>query len=175
MTRIGVRVEDLFDTEVLTAKVEGALEVKNQLLAKVYNRRAVPVEEVVEELESYRDRLAPMVADTGLLLNSALDRGQTVLLEAGQATLLDVDHGTYPFGTPRAPTAGGPCTGTGIPPTRIDRVVAIAKAYATRVGEGPFPTELTDDVGEHLRKTGMEYGTTTGRPRRCGGVAARGG
>ena len=168
MNRIGIRVEDLFDTEVLTAKVEGVLEVKNQLLAKVYNRRAAAVEEVVEELEFYRDRLAPMVADTGLLLNSALDRGQTVLLEAGQATLLDVDHGTYPFVTSSSATAGGACTGTGIPPTRIDRVVAIAKAYATRVGEGPFPTELTDDVGEHLRKTGMEYGTTTGRPRRCG-------
>ena len=168
MNRIGIRVEDLFDTEVLTAKVEGVLEVKNQLLAKVYNRRAAAVEEVVEELEFYRDRLAPMVADTGLLLNSALDRGETVLLEAGQATLLDVDHGTYPFVTSSSATAGGACTGTGIPPTRIDRVVAIAKAYTTRVGEGPFPTELTDDVGEHLRRTGMEYGTTTGRPRRCG-------
>ncbi len=168
MNRIGVRVEDLFDTEVLTAKVEGVLEVKNQLLAKVYNRRSVSVEEVVEELQSFRDRLAPMVADTGLLLNSALDRGQTVLLEAGQATLLDVDHGTYPFVTSSSATAGGACTGTGIPPTRIDRVVAIVKAYTTRVGEGPFPTELTDDAGEHLRRTGMEYGTTTGRPRRCG-------
>jgi adenylosuccinate synthase len=168
MNRIGVRVEDLFDTEVLTAKVEGALEVKNQLLAKVYNRRAVTVEEVVEELEAFRDRLAPMVADTGLLLNQALDSGQTVLLEAGQATLLDVDHGTYPFVTSSSATAGGACTGTGIPPTRIDRVVAIVKAYTTRVGEGPFPTELTDAAGDHLRETGMEYGTTTGRPRRCG-------
>ena len=168
MNRIGVRVEDLFDSEVLTAKVEGALEVKNQLLAKVYNRRAVTVEEVVEELQSYRDRLAPMVADTGLLLNQSLDRGETVLLEAGQATLLDVDHGTYPFVTSSSATAGGACTGSGIPPTRIDRVVGIAKAYTTRVGEGPFPTELHDDAGERLRKTGMEYGTTTGRPRRCG-------
>ena len=168
MTRIGVRIEDLFDTEVLTAKVEGALDVKNQLLAKVYNRRAVAVEEVVEELVSYRDRLAAMVSDTGLLLNQALDRGETVLLEAGQATLLDVDHGTYPFVTSSSATAGGACTGSGIPPTRIDRVVGIVKAYTTRVGEGPFPTELHDDSGEHLRKTGMEYGTTTGRPRRCG-------
>jgi adenylosuccinate synthase len=168
MNRIGVRIEDLFDTEVLTAKVEGALDVKNQLLAKVYNRRAVAVEEVVEELVSYRDRLAAMVSDTGLLLNQALDRGETVLLEAGQATLLDVDHGTYPFVTSSSATAGGACTGSGIPPTRIDRVVGIVKAYTTRVGEGPFPTELHDDSGEHLRKTGMEYGTTTGRPRRCG-------
>jgi adenylosuccinate synthase len=168
MNRIGVRIEDLFDTEVLAAKVEGALDVKNQLLAKVYNRRAVAVEEVVEELVSYRDRLAPMVTDTGLLLNQALDHGETVLLEAGQATLLDVDHGTYPFVTSSSATSGGACTGSGIPPTRIDRVVGIVKAYTTRVGEGPFPTELHDDAGEHLRKTGMEYGTTTGRPRRCG-------
>ena len=109
-----------------------------------------------------------MVADTSLLLEQALDRGETVLLEAGQATLLDVDHGTYPFVTSSIATAGGACTGSGIPPTRIDRVIAIVKAYTTRVGEGPFPTELIDDIGEFLRKTGGEYGTTTGRPRRCG-------
>jgi adenylosuccinate synthase len=109
-----------------------------------------------------------MVTDTGLLLNQALDRGETVLLEAGQATLLDVDHGTYPFVTSSSATAGGACTGSGIPPTRIDRVISIVKAYTTRVGEGPFPTELNDDAGEHLRKVGQEYGTTTGRPRRCG-------
>jgi adenylosuccinate synthase len=109
-----------------------------------------------------------MVADTGLLLSEALDRGETVLLEAGQATLLDVDHGTYPFVTSSSATAGGACTGSGIPPTRIERVIGIAKAYTTRVGEGPFPTELLDDSGEFLRKTGAEYGTTTGRPRRCG-------
>jgi adenylosuccinate synthase len=123
---------------------------------------------VVDELLGYADRLRPMVADTGLLLNQALDRGETVLLEAGQATLLDVDHGTYPFVTSSSATAGGACTGSGIPPTRIDRVVGIVKAYATRVGEGPFPTELHDESGEFLRKTGHEYGTTTGRPRRCG-------
>jgi adenylosuccinate synthase len=112
-----------------------------------------------------------MVCDTGLLLNQALDRGETVLLEAGQATLLDVDHGTYPFVTSSSATAGGACTGSGIPPSRLDRVIAIVKAYTTRVGEGPFPTELDDDaegLGEHLRKVGQEYGTTTGRPRRCG-------
>ncbi len=109
-----------------------------------------------------------MVCDTGLLLNQALDRGETVLLEAGQATLLDVDHGTYPFVTSSSATAGGACTGSGIPPTRLDRVIGIVKAYTTRVGEGPFPTELHDDFGEHLRKIGAEYGTTTGRPRRCG-------
>jgi adenylosuccinate synthase len=168
MNRVGIRVQDLFDEKILTQKVEGVLELKNQILTKIYNRRAVTVEETVEELASYADRLAPMVCDTGLLLNQALDRGETVLLEAGQATLLDVDHGTYPFVTSSSATAGGACTGSGIPPSRLDRVIAIVKAYTTRVGEGPFPTELDDDFGEHLRKVGQEYGTTTGRPRRCG-------
>jgi adenylosuccinate synthase len=168
MNRVGIRVQDLFDEKILTQKVEGVLELKNQILTKIYNRRAVTVEATVEELLSYADRLAPMVCDTGLLLNQALDRGEVVLLEAGQATLLDVDHGTYPFVTSSSATAGGACTGSGIPPTRLDRVIGIVKAYTTRVGEGPFPTELHDDHGEFLRKTGAEYGTTTGRPRRCG-------
>jgi adenylosuccinate synthase len=168
MNRIGIRVQDLFDEGILRQKVEGALELKNQVLAKIYNRRAITVDEVVEELTEHRAALRPMVADTGLLLGQALDAGKTVLLEAGQATLLDVDHGTYPFVTSSNATSGGACTGSGIPPNRIDRVVAILKAYTTRVGEGPFPTELLDDMGEHLRKTGGEYGTTTGRPRRCG-------
>ena len=168
MNRIGIRIQDLFDEKILAAKVEGALELKNQLLTKVYNRRAVSVEEIVTQLRSYAERLAPMVCDTGLLLNQALDRGETVLLEAGQATLLDVDHGTYPFVTSSSATAGGACTGSGIPPMRLDQVIGIVKAYTTRVGEGPFPTELDDEHGEHLRKVGAEYGTTTGRPRRCG-------
>jgi adenylosuccinate synthase len=168
MNRIGVRVQDIFDEKILRQKIEGALDIKNQLLTKVYNRRAISVDEILDELLSRRDRLRPMVADTGLLLNEALDRGETVLLEAGQATLLDVDHGTYPFVTSSSATAGGACTGSGIPPTRIERVIGIVKAYTTRVGEGPFPTELLDDSGEFLRKTGVEYGTTTGRPRRCG-------
>ncbi len=168
MNRVGIRVQDLFDEGILRQKVEGALELKNQILVKVYNRRDVPVDVVVEELLGYVDRLRPMVADTPLLLEQALDRGDTVLMEAGQATLLDVDHGTYPFVTSSSATAGGACTGSGIPPTRIDRVIAVIKAYTTRVGEGPFPTELTDDMGEFLRKTGGEYGVTTGRPRRCG-------
>jgi adenylosuccinate synthase len=168
MNRIGVRIQDLFDEKILRQKVEGALDVKNQLLTKVYNRRAISVDEILDELLSRRDRLRPMVADTGLLLNAALDRGDTVLLEAGQATLLDVDHGTYPFVTSSSATSGGACTGSGIPPTRIRQVIGIVKAYTTRVGAGPFPTELVGDSGEFLRKTGDEYGTTTGRPRRCG-------
>jgi len=168
MSRTGIRVQDLFDEGILGQKVEAALEVKNQVLAKIYNRRAVVADEVVAELLSYAERLRPMVADTTLLLQQALDRGDTVLLEAGQATLLDVDFGTYPFVTSSNATAGGACTGSGIPPTRIDSVIAILKAYSTRVGEGPFPTELFDAQGEFLRKTGAEFGTTTGRPRRCG-------
>ena len=142
MNRLGIRVQDLFDEGILRQKVEGALDMKNQVLVKVYNRKAVAVDEVVEELLSYVDRVRPMVADTSLLLNQALDRGETVLLEGGQATLLDVDHGTYPFVTSSSATAGGACTGCGIGPRRVDKVIAVVKAYTTRVGEGPFPTEL---------------------------------
>jgi len=168
MNRVGIRVQDLFDEHILAQKVEGALAQKNPLLVKIYNRRAVSVEETVEDLLSYAERIRPMVADTTLVLNQALDRGDTVLFEAGQATMLDVDHGTYPFVTSSSATAGGACTGSGIGPTRIDRVIGVAKAYATRVGEGPFPTELFDADGDRLRSVGGEYGTTTGRPRRCG-------
>ncbi len=164
MNRIGIRVQDIFDEKILRQKVEGALDLKNQILTKVYNRRAATVDATVEELLAYADRLRPMVCDTGLHLNQALDRGEIVLLEAGQATLLDVDHGTYPFVTSSSATAGGACTGSGIPPMRLDQVIGIVKAYTTRVGEGPFPTELNDDFGEHLRKVGAEYGTTTGPP-----------
>jgi len=168
VNRIGIRIQDLFDEKILRSKVEGALELKNQILTKIYNRRGFTVDAVVEDLLAHADRLAPMVCDTGLLLGQALDRGETVLLEGGQATLLDVDHGTYPFVTSSSATAGGACTGSGIPPTRMDRIIGIVKAYTTRVGEGPFPTELHDDMGEFLRKTGAEYGVTTGRARRCG-------
>jgi adenylosuccinate synthase len=168
MSRIGIRVQDLFDTDVLRAKVSGALNLKNQILVKIYNRKAFDVDAVVEELQSYVERLRPMVADTTLLLEDMLSIGKIVVLEAGQATLLDVDHGTYPFVTSSNATAGGACTGSGIPPTRVKRVIAVVKAYTTRVGEGPFPTELVDDMGELLRQNGAEFGTTTGRPRRCG-------
>lgn len=173
MNRVGIRVQDLFDEKILRQKVEGALTLKNHVLVKVYNRKAVTADSVVEELLGYVQRLQPMVRDTGLLLSTALDEGRTVLLEGGQATLLDVDHGTYPFVTSSSATSGGACTGSGIPPNRIDKVIAVVKAYTTRVGEGPFPTELTgtgqDGVdGERLRTVGHEFGTTTGRPRRCG-------
>jgi adenylosuccinate synthase len=168
ISRVGVRIGDLFDEALLREKIEGALEQKNHLLLKVYNRRAIGVDETVEELLIHADRLRPMVTDTALVLNEALDRGETVVFEGGQATMLDVDHGTYPFVTSSNATAGGACTGSGVGPTRIDRVVGVAKAYITRVGEGPMPTELLDASGERLRSVGHEYGTTTGRPRRCG-------
>ncbi len=168
MSRVGIRVQDLFDEKILRQKVEGALEIKNQVLTKIYNRRAVTIDEVADELLGFADRLEPMVADTALLLNDALDEDKTVLFEAGQATMLDVDHGTYPFVTSSNATAGGACTGTGVPPNRIDRIIAVVKAYTTRVGEGPFPTELLEEDGDRLRDAGGEYGTTTGRPRRCG-------
>ncbi len=166
--RLGIRVQDLFDASILRQKVEASLRQKNELLVKVYNRRTVDAEEITQTLLSYAERLRPMVVDTTELLNTALDRGEVVLMEGGQATYLDVDHGTYPFVTSSNPTAGGACTGSGIGPTRIDRVIGIVKAYTTRVGAGPFPTELDDTWGEFLQRVGHEVGVNTGRPRRCG-------
>ncbi len=168
MNRLGVRVQDLFDESILRQKVEAALSFKNQVLTKIYNRNAIKPDDVIAELLSYVDRLRPLVADTALELSQAIDAGKVVLCEGGQATLLDVDHGTYPFVTSSNATSGGACTGAGIPPTRIDRVVAVLKAFTSRVGEGPFPTELHDKTGDYLREVGQEYGTTTGRPRRIG-------
>lgn len=176
MNRIGIRIQDLFDPSILRQKVEGALANKNHLLVKVFNKRAVDVDEVTNELLSYADRVRPMVVDSSLLVNEALDEGKTVLFEAGQATMLDIDHGTYPFVTSSSAIAGGACTGAGVGPTRIDSVVGVSKAYTTRVGEGPFPTELFGDEGDELRERGGEFGVTTGRPRRTGwfdGVVAR--
>ena len=166
--RLGIRVQDLFDPSILRQKVEGALASKNQVLVKVFNRRELEVDAITEELLQYAEPLRPHVADTALVLNDALDAGKTVLLEGGQGTLLDVDHGTYPFVTSSNPTAGGACTGSGIGPTRVTRVIGILKAYTTRVGSGPFPTELHDEWGERLRSVGGEVGVTTGRQRRCG-------
>jgi adenylosuccinate synthase len=168
INRVGIRIQDLFDENILRQKVEGALHTKNHLLVKIYNRRAIAVEEIVDDLLSYAERLRPMVADTALLLNQALDAGKTVVFEGGQATMLDVDHGTYPFVTSSNATAGGAATGSGVGPGRLDRIIGIVKAYTTRVGSGPFPTELHDESGEWLRARGFEFGTTTGRPRRTG-------
>ena len=166
--RVGIRVQDLFDESILRQKIESSLTSKNQVLVKVFNRREIDIDSVVTDLLQFAEILRPMVRDTSLILNRALDEGKVVLLEGGQGTLLDVDHGTYPFVTSSNPTAGGACTGSGIGPTRIDRVVGILKAYTTRVGSGPFPTELFDEDGEKLRTIGGERGVTTGRPRRCG-------
>ncbi len=168
MGRLGIRVQDLFDPSILAQKVEGALKQKNELLVKIYNRAAIKPQDVVDHLLGFAERLRPMVSDTALVLNHALEQGKTVLLEGGQGTLLDVDHGTYPFVTSSNPTAGGAATGSGIGPTRIKSVIGILKAYTTRVGAGPFPTELFDEWGERLRSVGGEFGTTTGRERRCG-------
>jgi adenylosuccinate synthase len=168
VSRVGIRVQDLFDPGILRQKLELALREKNQVLTKLYNRRGIDAEAVAQEYLGYAERLERYVADTGLVLNQALDAGKVVLLEGAQATLLDVDHGTYPFVTSSSPTAGGACSGSGIGPTRITKVLGILKAYTTRVGSGPFPTELHDAQGEWLRKTGGEYGVTTGRARRTG-------
>ena len=168
INRVGIRVQDLFDESILRQKVEAALDFKNQVLAKLYNRRAILVDQVVEELLGYAEELRGFVDDTALVLNNAVDEGKVVLFEGGQGTLLDVDHGTYPFVTSSNPTAGGACTGSGVGPTKISRVIGILKAYTTRVGAGPFPTELFDEDGEALRTIGGERGVTTGRDRRCG-------
>jgi len=168
ISRIGIRVQDLFDESILQKKLESALKDKNQVLTKVFNRKDMQVSEILEEYLGFAEILRPYIADTALLLNQALEKGKTVLLEGSQGTLLDVDHGTYPFVTSSNPTAGGACTGSGIGPTKIERVIGIVKAYTTRVGSGPFPTELENEDGEKLRTIGHEYGTTTGRNRRCG-------
>ena len=168
INRIGIRIQDLFDPSILKQKVEGALRDKNQILIKVFYRKGLEIDDVVNEYLGYAELLKPFVTDTSLLLNKALDQGKNILLEGSQGTLLDVDHGTYPFVTSSNPTAGGACTGSGIGPTRISRVIGIVKAYTTRVGSGPFPTELFDEDGEKLRSIGGEVGVTTGRARRCG-------
>ena len=168
INRIGIRIQDLFDENILRQKIEAALFQKNHLLVKVYNRRAITVDEIFDSLMAKVERLRPMVADTALELHEALEAGKTVVFEAGQATMLDVDHGTYPFVTSSSATAGGAATGSGVGPRSIERIVGIVKAYITRVGAGPFPTELFDEWGTYLAEKGGEYGTTTGRLRRTG-------
>ncbi|MFZ9836769.1 MAG: adenylosuccinate synthase, partial [Candidatus Nanopelagicaceae bacterium] len=168
INRIGILFKDLFDTSILLQKIEGALKDKNQVLVKVFNRKGLEIDEILKEYLEYAEILRPYVTDTSLLLNQALERGENILLEGSQGTLLDVDHGTYPFVTSSNPTAGGASTGSGIGPTKISRVIGIVKAYTTRVGSGPFPTELFDEDGEKLRSIGGEVGVTTGRARRCG-------
>ncbi|MBN6777053.1 adenylosuccinate synthase [Pseudoclavibacter alba] len=168
INRVGLRIQDLYDENILRQKVEASLFQKNHLLVKVYNRRAITVDEIVDSLLAKAERLRPMVGDTGLEVYEALEAGKTVVFEAGQATMLDVDHGTYPFVTSSTCTAAGAASGSGVSPRQIDRVIGIVKSYITRVGSGPFPTELDDEWGELLRTRGGEFGVTTGRPRRTG-------
>jgi adenylosuccinate synthase len=168
VARVGVRVQDLLDEKIMRQKVDAALDFKNQVLVKVYNHRALDPNQVVDTVLEQGQKFLSRIADTRLLLNQALERGENVLLEGSQGTLLDVDHGTYPFVTSSNPTSGGASAGSGIGPTRITTVIGILKAYTTRVGSGPFPTELTDEMGERLRKSGGEFGVTTGRSRRTG-------
>jgi adenylosuccinate synthase len=166
--RLGIRVQDILDPKILRQKFETALAEKNRVLERVYGADPLEIEQLAERMEGYAVRLRPYVADTSLLVERALRAGQSVLLEGAQGTLLDLDHGTYPFVTSSNPTAGAAATGIGIGPTRIDQVIGVAKAYVTRVGEGPFPTEIEGDAQARVRELGAEYGTTTGRERRCG-------
>jgi len=166
--RLGIRVQDLLDKKILRQKLDTAIGEKNDLLEKVYNSPGVDRFEVMEQYAEYADRLNPYIADTSLLIDKALRRDEQVLFEGAQGCLLDIDHGTYPFVTSSNPIAGAACVGAGVGPTKINEVTGVCKAYTTRVGEGPFPTELTNELGDHLVNQGNEYGTTTGRKRRCG-------
>ncbi len=167
-TRTGIRVVDLLDRDLLAAKLRRNIEEKNQLLSKVYNSKELDVDGIIHEYQEFDKKIDEYITDTSLYLNNALKKKKRILAEGAQGALLDVDHGTYPFVTSSSPTSGGACTGLGIPPTAITSVIGVVKAYSTRVGNGPFPTELNDEIGERLRKTGGEFGATTGRPRRCG-------
>ena len=166
--RKGIKIVDLLNKKVLEEKIRENLKEKNNLLKKIYNHDELDVEEIIREYVEFDKAIDKYVKDVPSYLNNAIAEGKSILLEGAQGALLDVDHGTYPYVTSSSPTSGGACTGTGIPPTKINLVFGIVKAYTTRVGFGPFPTELNDDTGENLRKVGAEYGATTGRPRRCG-------
>lgn len=167
-TRIGIRAQDLLDMKIFRQKLAQVLVIKNEILTKIYGLPPLELDEIVSEHVEYAERLSSFIKDTSLYINKMLDSGKRVILEGAQGTLLDLDHGTYPFVTSSSPVAGGACAGAGVGPLKIDTVIGIVKAYVTRVGSGPFPTELDDDVGIHMRDVGGEFGTTTGRVRRCG-------
>jgi adenylosuccinate synthase len=167
-TRTGIRVVDLLDRDVLCAKLKRNIEEKNQLLSKVYHSKELDVDAIIQEYQEFDKKIDEYVTDTAAYLNGALRKKKKILAEGAQGALLDVDHGTYPYVTSSSPTSGGACTGLGIPPTAITSVIGVVKAYSTRVGNGPFPTELRHETGDRLRTIGGEYGATTGRPRRCG-------
>ena len=166
--RKGIKIVDLLNKKALEEKIRKNLEEKNNLLKKVYEKEELNVEEIIHQYLEFDKKIDKYIKDVPAYLNNAIAKGKSILLEGAQGALLDVDHGTYPFVTSSSPTSGGACTGTGIPPNKINNVIGIVKAYTTRVGYGPFPTELLDDDGEKLRKIGVEFGATTGRPRRCG-------
>lgn len=174
--RVGIRIIDLLDKEEFPALLERNMETKNHLLTEVYGSDSLDFHNVLDSFSSYAEAIRKYVCDTSVVVNDTIRQGKNVLFEGAQGTLLDLDHGTYPYVTSSHPTAGAACLGAGIGPTKIDRVIGVAKAYTTRVGEGPFPTELNDETGAYIRKQGGEFGTTTGRPRRCGwfdGVVSR--
>lgn len=166
--RSGIRVIDLYDKELFKTKLQKSLLEKNEIFAKIYNSETFDYDKIYSQMMKFAERMKPFVADTALLLNEAVAKKKKILFEGAQGTHLDVDHGTYPFVTSSYVTAGGACVGTGVPPTSIDRITGVVKAYTTRVGEGPFPTEFGPELMECIRKKGMEFGATTGRPRRCG-------
>jgi adenylosuccinate synthase len=166
--RVGIRIVDLLDRDVLAKKLRTNIEEKNQILTKVYGETKLDVDAIIAEYQAFDKEIDEYITDTSLYLNQALKAGKRIIAEGAQGALLDVDHGTYPFVTSSNPTSGGACTGLGIPPTTITEIVGVVKAYSTRVGNGPFPTELNDETGERLRTIGHEFGATTGRPRRCG-------
>lgn len=171
-SRLGIRIVDLMNKETFAKKLKFNVELKNKLLKKLYNHEGINYEELLKEYLEYAERLRPYVADTTTILNKAIKEKKNILFEGAQATMLDLDHGTYPFVTSSYPAAGGACTGSGVGPRKIDNVIGVVKAYSTRVGEGPFPSELFDDVGQFIRDKGGEYGTVTGRARRCGWLDA---
>lgn len=168
VSRVGIRVIDLLDRDQLLSMLEKNLADINIALKNVYDEETLDAKQILTELDPVIERIKPYICNTTALLHEALANGESILLEGAQGSLLDVDHGTYPYVTSSSPTAGGACTGSGIPPLAITHAMGITKAYCTRVGNGPFPTELDDDAGEKLRKNGQEFGATTGRPRRCG-------
>lgn len=168
VARIGIRMVDLLDREVLKSKINQNIKDINFALENMYQEETIDANEVVNSLDEVIKQLEPYICNTSNILHEAIEKGEEILLEGAQGCLLDVDHGTYPYVTSSSPTSGGACTGTGVPPTAITHVMGITKAYCTRVGNGPFPTELLDETGEELRKKGHEFGATTGRPRRCG-------
>ena len=171
-SRLGIRISDLMNKETFAKKLKFNVELKNKLLKKLYNHEGVNYDELLKEYLEYAERLKPYVADTTTILNKAIKEKKNILFEGAQATMLDLDHGTYPFVTSSYPVAGGACTGSGVGPRKIDNVIGVVKAYSTRVGEGPFPSELHDEIGQAIRDKGGEYGTVTGRPRRCGWLDA---